>query len=94
MVKAGPTATARSGWPAAAIEGGATWLAVALVEEGRQLRAAGIDAPVLLLSEPTAPADGRGRADPRSRPTLYTAAGVTPAAEAVAAAGPSRCRCT
>src|SRR5262249_43652226 len=38
----------------AALDGGAEWLAVALVEEGRELRAAGIDAPVLLLSEPTA----------------------------------------
>jgi alanine racemase len=37
----------------AALEGGATWLAVATVEEGVELRDAGIDAPVLLLSEPT-----------------------------------------
>ncbi len=36
----------------AALEGGATWLAVALVEEGEELRAAGIDAPILLLAEP------------------------------------------
>lgn len=36
----------------AAVEGGASWLAVALVEEGLALRDAGIDAPVLLLSEP------------------------------------------
>ena len=36
----------------AALEGGASWLAVALVEEGVALRAAGIDAPILLLSEP------------------------------------------
>jgi alanine racemase len=36
----------------AALEAGATWLGVALVEEGRVLREAGIDAPVLLLSEP------------------------------------------
>jgi alanine racemase len=36
----------------AALAGGATWLAVALVEEGAALREAGIDAPVLLLSEP------------------------------------------
>ncbi len=37
----------------AALAGGATWLAVALVEEGANLRDAGIAAPVLLLSEPT-----------------------------------------
>jgi alanine racemase len=36
----------------AALAGGATWLAVALVEEAADLRAAPIDAPVLLLSEP------------------------------------------
>ena len=36
----------------AALAGGATWLAVALVEEGAVLRDAGITAPVLLLSEP------------------------------------------
>jgi alanine racemase len=36
----------------AALSGGATWLAVALVEEGIALREAGVDAPVLLLSEP------------------------------------------
>jgi alanine racemase len=36
---------------AVALESGATWLAVALVEEGIRLREAGIDAPILLLSE-------------------------------------------
>ena len=36
----------------AAVEAGASWLAVALVEEGVRLREAGIDAPILLLSEP------------------------------------------
>ena len=36
-----------------AIEGGAQWLAVALVEEGIRLREASIDVPILLLSEPT-----------------------------------------
>ena len=35
-----------------ALDAGATWLAVALPQEGRALRDAGIDAPVLLLSEP------------------------------------------
>ncbi len=37
-----------------ALEGGAQWLAVALVEEGIRLRDAGIEVPILLLSEPTA----------------------------------------
>lgn len=36
----------------AALDAGAAWLAVALVEEGAVLRKAGIDAPILLLSQP------------------------------------------
>ncbi len=36
----------------AAVAGGATRLAVALVEEGIRLREGGVDAPILLLSEP------------------------------------------
>jgi len=36
----------------AAREGGAEWLAVALVTEGARLREAGIEGPILLLSEP------------------------------------------
>ncbi len=36
----------------AALQAGAWWLAVALVEEGVRLREAGISAPILLLSEP------------------------------------------
>lgn len=36
----------------AALSAGATWLAVALVEEGIRLREGGIEAPILLLSEP------------------------------------------
>ena len=35
----------------AALEAGATWLGVALVEEGLALRAAGLEAPILVLSE-------------------------------------------
>ena len=35
----------------AAIEAGATWCGVALVEEGLRLRGAGIEAPILVLSE-------------------------------------------
>ena len=36
----------------AALRGGASWLAVALVSEGIRLREAGIEAPILLLAEP------------------------------------------
>ena len=60
----------------AALAGGASWLAVALVEEGAVLRDAGITAPILLLSEPPAAAMaevvGLGLT-----PTLYTADGLT-----------------
>ncbi len=35
-----------------ALNAGADWLAVALVEEGIRLREAGVDAPILVLSEP------------------------------------------
>lgn len=59
----------------AALAGGASWLAVALVEEGIVLREAGIDAPVLLLSEPP-PAAMDAVIDHRLTPTLYTRAGV------------------
>ncbi len=40
----------------AATDAGAAWLAVALVEEGVELRRAGLDGPVLLLTEPPAAA--------------------------------------
>ena len=70
----------------AAIEGGASVLAVALVEEAEELRTAGIDARIIVLSEP----------DLRAWPTVaelgvesfvYTAAGIGAAAEASRAAG-------
>jgi alanine racemase len=38
----------------AALRGGASWLAVALVTEGARLREADIEAPILLLAEPDA----------------------------------------
>ncbi|MEA2901308.1 MAG: alanine racemase [Actinomycetota bacterium] len=78
----GPVESAR-----AALAGGASWLAVALVEEGAQLRDAGIDAPVLLLSEPPAEAMadvvGLGLTA-----TLYTEAGVAAAAAAATSGTP------
>ncbi|MDQ2753929.1 MAG: alanine racemase [Actinomycetota bacterium] len=59
----------------AALEGGATILAVALVEEGVRLRRAGIDAPMLVLSEP--PLDAMDAVVSfRLTPALYTFAGV------------------
>jgi alanine racemase len=77
----GPVRVAR-----AALEGGATWLGVALVEEGRQLREAGITAPVLLLSEPATPAMAEVVRSGLT-PTIYTAAGVEALAAEVAASG-------
>ena len=51
----------------AAVEAGADCLAVALVEEGVQLREAGIDAPIIVLSEPVpAAARDRRRAPPHA----------------------------
>jgi len=70
----------------AALEGGASWLAVALVEEGVELREAGIDAPLLVLSEP--PHEGMEEVVARDlTPTLYTEGGVEAAAKAVAVTG-------
>ncbi len=74
----------------AALRGGAAWLAVALVEEGVELRMAGIEAPVLLLSEPPQAAMGQAVAY-RLTPTLYSVGGVRAfdmAAQAAAAPVP------
>lgn len=63
----------------AALEGGAAWLAVALVEEGVALREEGITAPILLLSEP---ADVSAAVAAGLTPTVYTEAGVAAAGDA------------
>ncbi|MGD2101029.1 MAG: alanine racemase [Acidimicrobiia bacterium] len=55
----------------AALDSGAAMLAVALVEEGVRLREAGIDAPVLLLSEPP-PGSAHELAKWRLQPTAYS----------------------
>lgn len=56
----------------AALAGGAEWLAVALVEEGEALRAAGIDAPVLVMTEPPSTAVP-AMVEARLTPTVYSA---------------------
>lgn len=71
----------------AALDGGASRLAVALVEEGVELRAAGIDAPVLLLSEPV-PVAMAEVVGSRLTPTIYTREGL----DALSAAAGSRGR--
>lgn len=57
----------------AALEAGAHRLAVALVDEGVRLREAGIEAPILLLSEPIEP-DAAAVVEWRLTPTVYRAA--------------------
>lgn len=70
----------------AALEGGAALLAVALVEEGVALRDAGIEAPILLLSEPTA--EGIGEAVARGLTlTCYTPGGLAAAGAAARRSG-------
>ncbi len=67
----------------AALEAGATWLGVALVEEGLGLRDAGIDAPVLVLSElPSGSEDAA--LDAGLTPSLYTDDGLIRLAAAAA----------
>ncbi len=55
----------------AALDAGAPWLAVALVEEGIRLREAGIESPVLVLSEPD-PRTAGEMATWGLTPTVYT----------------------
>jgi alanine racemase len=69
----------------AALEAGAERLGVAIVEEGVTLRAAGIEAPILLLSEP--PADvAAAVVEHGLTATVYTAAGIDALGAAAAAA--------
>jgi alanine racemase len=70
----------------AAIEAGAAWLGVAFVEEGIELRDAGIDAPILLLSEPP-PSAAPTVVARRLTPFVYTANGIDALAKAVVDAG-------
>jgi alanine racemase len=70
----------------AALGAGATWLGVALVEEGIELRDAGIDAPILVLSEFPRGSDKDALASGLT-PTVYSEAGVASVAEAATAVG-------
>lgn len=70
----------------AALEAGATWFGVALVEEGIRLRDAGLDAPILLLSElPPEAAKDALAAD--LTPTTYSAENAEAIAVAAEALG-------
>ncbi len=70
----------------AALAAGARWLAVALVEEGVELRRAGIDAAVLVLSEPPPAAAPRVVAE-RLTPVVCRVEVIDALAKAVADAG-------
>jgi alanine racemase len=73
----------------AALDGGAAYLGVALAEEGHELRQAGIEVPVLVLSEPPAEAMGLVVEDNLTA-TIYTDDGLAALLEAAALARPSR----
>ncbi len=70
----------------AAVEAGAAGLAVALVDEAVELRQAGVEAPVLLLSEP-APDAAEAAAAAGLLPTLCSLEGVASMAEAAKVLG-------
>ena len=70
----------------AALDAGAAWLGVARVEEGVQLRGHGIDAPILLLSEPPVSA-AEAVVTHSITPVVYTEPGVDALAKAVASFG-------
>jgi alanine racemase len=70
----------------AALDGGATWLAVATPDEGVELRDGGVLAPVLVLSEPPAEAMADVVAHGLT-PAVYSRPGVSALAEASAGAG-------
>ncbi|MGH2692398.1 MAG: alanine racemase [Actinomycetota bacterium] len=70
----------------AALQGGATWLGVALVEEGLALRESGIDAPILVLTE-LPPGSEREAVEAGLTPTLYSERALRELAAAAPAEG-------
>ena len=70
----------------AALDAGAAWLGVALVEEGTALREAGVRAPVLLLSEPPLGSE-KDALGADLTPTIYSERGLAAVAEAGEALG-------
>ena len=73
----------------AVLAAGASWLAVGIVEEGVELRAAGINAPILVLSEQHS-SSSRALLDAGLTPTVYTLDGVAALDEAAEGMGPVR----
>ena len=86
VVKANGYGHGATGVAQAAVDAGASWLGVAQVDEGIRLRDAGLEAPILLLSEPAGPemlaAVARGLT-----PTVYRKAGIDAAAAAARSFG-------
>ena len=72
-----------------ALAAGASWLAVALVEEGLDLRDAGVEAPILVLTEVPRGAEKDALAAGLT-PTVYTGEGIARLA-AAGSAGAIRC---
>ena len=70
----------------AALEAGATWLGVALVEEGAHLRDAGVSAPILVLSELPRGSE-LDALELGLTPTVYTDEGVAAVAAAARRTG-------
>jgi alanine racemase len=70
----------------AALEAGATWLGVALVEEGIELRDAGLTARILVLTE-FPPGSEKEALAAGLTPTLYTEEGLHRLAEAAGSVG-------
>lgn len=70
----------------ACVDAGAAWLGVALVEEGVQLRDAGISARVLVLSEPS-PSAAETVVAAQLTPVVYTPLGIEALAKASATHG-------
>jgi alanine racemase len=73
----------------AALGAGATWLGVALVEEGIRLREAGIEAAILILSE-FPPGSEKDALAAGLTPTLYTDPALVRLAEAAQSLGDAR----
>ena len=65
-------------------------MAVALVEEGRELRNAGIEVPILLLSEPR-PTEMVEVVECGLVPTVYSGEGVSAAAAAAGGTNQTKC---
>lgn len=70
----------------AALEAGASWLAVALIEEAAVLRKAGVTAPILILSQPRLD-DFDAAVHYDLRLTVYSAEGIEAASAAAVAEG-------